>query len=675
MTSRKGQRGPIATRVRNCRNVAAASDKPSTNPQPRCASTREMPEVINLLSSTPPPPASQPRQRFVATLPSDPPLSSAPRPLLSDDIESLFAYDDIDKPAKRRRLSEEVESPRDVDAQLSTTNLFLFSDDDVALASDGPSTLGIPARNEESDPIVFTSPAPVPGARSLTSHQTNFRETNTITIDDDGDDDGDAHVDICKDAATGKDHIEDFSDQLAIPDIDELMRQARETKESGNENSLFSSRTASLLAGLKERSKATSSTGSRPRSRAAGPSKKSKSQARNVLDLDDDLSEVVVESRRPARKTTTLTAAEKEARARERESAKAQREYEKQLEKERQKKLREEKAREKQLAADLAEVNKLKVDKRESTPEMILDLASSFRETSVGNQSIELMKRLGVEHTFFTSSIPNLVKWRRKVTARYNEAAGHWEPCPHHIREEDHVLCLVTAQEFVNMAIAPADPVTGTTELELHLSHIKKAYPRHKLIYLIEGLTSWMRKNQNSRNRAFQAQVRQQLVPDDPSSSTRRRKPPAKTAESTPPVDDDTIEDALLELQVTHACLIHHTSAASESAEWIKNFTEHISTIPYKRERMDGNDSAFCMDTGQVKPGEDKADTFVKMLQEVNRVTASMAYGIAAKYPSVVDLVRGMRRHGPTMLEDVKVCYVLSALSTLMQVSSYANLF
>jgi crossover junction endonuclease EME1 len=593
----------------------------------------------------------------VATLPSDPPLSSGRPPLLSDDIESLFAYDDIDKPAKRRRISEEVESTTNVDAQFSTTNLFLFSDDDIALPSDGPSTLKIPAWNEESDPIVFTSPAPVPGARPLTTHQTNPEEINTITIDDDDDDDH-ADGDIFNDAATGKDHIEDFSDQLGMPDIDELVRQARTAKPSGHENTLFSSRTASLLAGLQERSKATSSTESRTKSRTAGPSKNA--QERDVLDQDGDLSEVVAESRKPARKTTKLTAAEKEARAKEREAAKAQREHEKQLEKERQKKLKEEKAREKQLAADLAEVNKLKVDKKESTPEMILDLASSFRETSVGNQSIELMKRLGVEHTFFTSSIPNIVKWRRKITARYNETAGHWEPCPHHIREEEHVLCLVTAQEFVDMAIAPADPVTGTTELELHLDRIKKAYPRHKQIYLIEGLTAWMRKNQNTRNRAFQAQVRRQLDqnqnPDDPSSSTRRRKPAAKTAESTPPVDDDTIEDALLELQVTHACLIHHTSAAAESAEWIKNFTEHISTIPYKRERMDTNDSAFCMDTGQVKPGEDKADTFVKMLQEVNRVTASMAYGIAARYPSVVDLVRGMRRHGPSMLEDVKVC-------------------
>lgn len=60
------------------------------------------------------------------------------------------------------------------------------------------------------------------------------------------------------------------------------------------------------------------------------------------------------------------------------------------------------------------------------------------------------------------------------------------------------------------------------------------------------------------------------------------------------------------------------------------------------------------MDVGQVKTGEDKKDTFVKMLQEVNRVTASMAYGIVEQYPSVVDLVDGMKEGGSGLLEDVR---------------------
>lgn len=70
--------------------------------------------------------------------------------------------------------------------------------------------------------------------------------------------------------------------------------------------------------------------------------------------------------------------------------------------------------------------------------------------------------------------------------------------------------------------------------------------------------------------------------------------------------------------------------------------------------------TSFCMDVGQVKTGDDKDDTFVKMLQEIVRVTAPMAYGIAAKYPNVVALVKGFRQEGPSALEDLKVsraCY------------------
>ena len=67
-------------------------------------------------------------------------------------------------------------------------------------------------------------------------------------------------------------------------------------------------------------------------------------------------------------------------------------------------------------------------------------------------------------------------------------------------------------------------------------------------------------------------------------------------------------------------------------------------------------DTSFCMESGQVKAGEDKNDTYVKMLQEVVRVTAPIAYGIAAEYPNVISLVRGLRRHGPYALEDIEVC-------------------
>ncbi|OJK01645.1 hypothetical protein ASPACDRAFT_26502, partial [Aspergillus aculeatus ATCC 16872] len=471
-----------------------------------------------------------------------------------------------------------------------------------------------------------------------------------------------------------RENIEDFSDQIQFPDINELLERPRSPPTTG----AFSSRTAALLANL-ERPQSGGVTESTSTTTTASRRRKKDRAAKDIIEDDDQMDDPAATARgKSQRKTTTATtatstSAAKDAKARERAVAKAQREQERQREKERKQRLKGEKAREKQLAADIAEVNKLKVTKKESTPEMLIDLASTFEGTSVGNQTTEFMKHLGVELSFFASAIPNVVRWRRKVKATYNDTLGYWEPCAPHIRDEDeHVLCLVPAQEFVGMVLSSsssASPETDTTTLEQHIQTLKSAYPNRTPIYLIEGLTIWLRKNKNSRNKAYVAEVRRQY--DEAAAATaaastdltttattrRTRKKTQQTTnkpEITPPIDDDTIEDALLDLQVTHACLIHHTAAPADSAEWIKTFTEHISTVPYRRERMAVNDSAFCMDVGQVKPGENRSDTFVKMLQEVNRITASMAYGIAERYPSVLDLVRGMRREGPGLLEDVK---------------------
>lgn len=581
--------------------------------------------------------------------PSKPQIHIDPISSDSVDVASLFNFDDADKPTKKRRVSREKRSPlrRTASALESTAPdpSFNWSDDDFLLPPSNPAVARKQrARSvEDTDPI-FTSSAP----------QTYSKPTNSvsrITIPEfsdivslDGDDDALPKPTATKPAARlTQDSIEEFSDPFSLPGFADIVGIGQ----TGNSrsNAAFSSKTAALLTSIGEKNKPAGATS---RKTTAGPM--------GFPDFSDGLDEPFA-PKRPAKKSTKMTTEEKDAKAKARAEVRAQKDQERQLEKERKQKVREDKAKQKQLEADISEVNKLKVDKKESTPEMIIDMASSIEETSVGNQAIEFMKRLGVEHTFFASPIPNVVKWRRKMNAKYNETAGHWEPCPAFIADEKHVLCLVPAQDLVDMVIAPPDDEERDT-LELHVQKIKSAYPDHKLIYLIEGLTSWMRKNQNSRNRAYQAEVLaqyEQPAAEAPTTGRGRGRKKKNKPETTPPVDDDTIEDALLSLQVAHACLIHHSNAPAESAEWIKNFTEHVSTIPYRRERMEGNDAAFCMDVGQVKSGEDKLDTFVKMLGEVNRVTASMAYGITSQYASVTDLVRGMRMHGPTMLEDVRV--------------------
>ena len=66
--------------------------------------------------------------------------------------------------------------------------------------------------------------------------------------------------------------------------------------------------------------------------------------------------------------------------------------------------------------------------------------------------------------------------------------------------------------------------------------------------------------------------------------------------------------------------------------------------------------TSFCIESGQVKTGEDKDDTFVKMLQEIVRVTPPIAFGIASQYPNVVKLVNAFRKHGPLVIENLQVC-------------------
>lgn len=293
---------------------------------------------------------------------------------------------------------------------------------------------------------------------------------------------------------------------------------------------------------------------------------------------------------------------------------------------------------------------------------MIVDLPSSMNP-SVRLQVETLLEDMNVQHYPYSSPVNNVVKWRRKVRARFNEDEGYWEPIPvERIEPEKHAMVLMPAAEFVELALGAKG-----SDLEAHVLRMQRHHEGDQIMYMIEGLTPWMRKNRNVRNRQFQSAVRNAGADADvagaaaaanappPSSQAppgRRRKDPKP-----PPVyiDEDQVEDALLQLQVAHGVIIHHTGAPIETAQWVATFTQHISTIPYKRQRDAANESAgFCMDSGQVRTGDGPADTYVRMLQEIVRVTAPIAYGIAGQFPTVGKLVSGLEAEGPLALEAIR---------------------
>jgi crossover junction endonuclease EME1 len=616
-----------------------------------------MPEIISLVSS---PPSSPPKQRHGGTHPSpSPALAKNIFDIGSDDFNFTGLSGDFEFPTSQARKKRKL-SPSEGEVALppkpAEIQIYTISDDDDPPLPHGSTRKSNKSAGTQwdglvSDPIGFSSSAPEPRA-------TNY----------------------------GKATIFDLSEDLPedIMPLGDSFSLSQPTT-SGHGRKHLSERTANLLAGL-------STKPSKMGSKGRGYDTTKKKSDRGVYAED-------IFSSSPTSKTTSKTAKSlngrdvtKEVRALERaaaKAAKAAKDKEREEEKERKRLVKEQKAKEKQEAADIAEVNKSKTDKRVSVSEMIVGMSRSLEGTSIGNQVLECLKLVEVEVAFFeeeddllrdteVAQYPgNLVVWRRKVKARYNDDAGQWEPlAEERIEKEPHIMVHLTATDFAGLVSLGAgsngqestmSEEAMTENIDRHVSCLRRRYKDCKPIYLIEGLEAFLRKNKTVKNRAYTAAVLSQRPPGDPSalpdsSQVRARKTKKKKTSKAPTapdysfIDSDLAESLLLHLQLRHSVLIHHTATPSDTTFWIRTFTEHISTVPYRHVRMSLNDAgaAFCMDVGQVKTGEDARDTYVKMLQEVQRVTPAMAYGIANLYPNVRALVQAFREEGPLVLEDVR---------------------
>lgn len=242
----------------------------------------------------------------------------------------------------------------------------------------------------------------------------------------------------------------------------------------------------------------------------------------------------------------------------------------KDAEKERKRLEREEKASEKERSAEIARVNVVKTSKQRSSHEMMVEIPSNLSDSALGAQVSKLLDKAEIKHSTWESALP-VVKWKREVSSDYNEQTEQWEPVPTRIEAEKHIILVMTAKEFVELATGEEGE-----DIDSHVLILKAKFPSGKIICLIEGLTPWMRKNRSIQNRKYTETVRNQGQ-EEPTASQRSKK---KKQEEY--IDEDLIEDALLRLQVMHGALIHHSAAMVETAEWILVFTQHISTVPYR---------------------------------------------------------------------------------------------
>lgn len=510
-------------------------------------------EVIDLLSTDDEAPtrSSGPSKGF-GTKETPVNASNTEFSFLSDDFDdNADIVDWTKKPAKRRKLSP----PPGYQNNLLIPQLCHVGGNPSSSKS-VPQIKTTANRTDQwvdlSDPIIFTSS---PHKHDTTDHARNLLNPPS-QLNDESDD--------------------EFPDDPLLATLQEPVAVAQ-----------ISSRTAALLASLKAPPQRKPSNGRKK------PNDKQEAKL-PILSLESEDDEggpdtipkkaETATTSKPSKKAK-LTDAEKAAKSHEKESLKAsekaRKAREKEDEKEKKRLAKEEKARERQIAADLAEVNRSNMDKKLTSTEMIVDLPASIDGQSVDTQAREILKNLGVDTNVYQSPIPNVIKWRRKADRVYNQEKGHWVPLHKTvIHEEKHIMCLMTAKEFVALASNDAADL-GSQGLEAHVLGLKSNFEYCTPIYLIEGLNPWIRKNKTIRNRAYQAAVLNQDGQGN-SSGTNERQASRRKKPADQYVDEDIIEDALVRLQVLHKCLIHHTAATVETAEWVANFTQHISTIPYK---------------------------------------------------------------------------------------------
>ncbi|KHJ34267.1 putative ercc4 domain-containing protein [Erysiphe necator] len=296
----------------------------------------------------------------------------------------------------------------------------------------------------------------------------------------------------------------------------------------------------------------------------------------------------------------------------------------------------------------LNKMNKLK-SKVESTPEMIVDIPSCLDE-KLADQVRLFLDGVKAKHSTYGNS-NNIIKWRRKVQAEWDLVDNHWKPVDERIEDEKHVLYAVKCQELIEL-------IGGLEghDLNAFLLKLTMKFNDCKIIFLIEGLKSWLSKNKAIRDKDFTNNVRNQILNNgEPSSqSTNPRKQRTKQSHQSVYVDKNKIEDTLLRLHVAHNVLIHHTNNPHETAEWIMRFTQHISTIPYRKQFDTMNTANFCIETGQIDSGKDLKDTYILMLQQMHLVTPSIAWGIESRYGNVQALIRGLEEKGPLALEHCR---------------------
>ncbi|KAJ3342114.1 hypothetical protein HDU93_003330 [Gonapodya sp. JEL0774] len=318
---------------------------------------------------------------------------------------------------------------------------------------------------------------------------------------------------------------------------------------------------------------------------------------------------------------------EREEKRRSKDDEKERKKAERELKKKRreEEKVKAEREEEKRLERQQRDANRLR-SKTDGMAEMIVDVDLTIvNETSFGVALLADLKKLGILAVNAVQlPVPNTVQWKRRASVRYDVEKERFDPVPEYEETENQVVVMLDAFEFAAVAGDPND-------LRGHIAVVQRAYPDQQVTYVIVGVREYFKKHQTLRKQEH----RNQFLGIDGAAAPTSRKGKKKGVDVSQLPDPEKFEQRMLWMQMVGGCKLVECHNPEMLIEWMHSFTQEIGIKPYAAWK----ENLFDFDHNSIRCGTGSADTWLKILMGMHRLTEGHARAIVEKFPTVQSLV------------------------------------
>ncbi|KAJ2260634.1 hypothetical protein GGI01_002856 [Coemansia sp. RSA 376] len=355
---------------------------------------------------------------------------------------------------------------------------------------------------------------------------------------------------------------------------------------------------------------------------------------------------------------------------------------------------RERKEREKEYQKGISSVNKKQVDQRMLARDMtlvvdpgVLSLLKEPKRTTAavppqsmseeaaplgsGNKEHLVFERLREEEVKYRVEETNSacgILWEMLVRRKWDSRTNLYVPiaCPQTCKVKGAAMVVLSSDRFVELL--------ANNRVETLLEIWRGALATKRLFVTVVGLQKYLRRAAAVETREFARQMRTHLKDSVATTATsgkaKTRKQPAQSELQNQP-SEEAVEEAVLRLQMTRPWVTWFTQCADarELGRLLWQTTMDLALAEFNGDRdaiadddelfgeqaepetsqVDAvgfitNDVASALNAAVIRTGTDLADSWIRALTQIPKVTQPVAQSIAAQYPTPKRLFEAWRR-------------------------------